>query len=359
MPDNMVRWIVRDLIPASQRIMVVGKGGSYKSTLVFDLCVAIGSGGLLLKYLPVEAPGPVLLVSTEGSVFTNKDRLVMHMRGDDVHPGNLQLEFCQQAFLLDDPREHQELLQKIHDVRPALVVMDPLDSFYSGDENSAQETKAFRRFCDHIIDVYQCSVLVIHHVGKGDKIDPRGSSAWFDWADTVIAHEKKKKKVKVGKEIEFTMAKVTVTKQRNGVEGHVFTIIPQVDPEWGQITFDFWDEGASGRVAQRFLQKEVYKLLRAGGPQTNQMLEESCTFGRDKLRGVLAELEEMGLANREGVVTTSVTGRAPKNVSGWQALRPATPVDAAISILRAMQLWYAEDAPLKEVPRSEDVAPPI
>jgi hypothetical protein len=357
LPRSFSKWIVQDLFPASQRIFVVGKGSSYKSAVTFDLSVAIadGGGGRMLNYLPIMMPGPVLLISTEGSVYTNRDRLVMHIRAYDISPDSLNLHFCQQSFVLDDPRDAWELNSIVDEMRPVLVVMDPLDSFFSGDENSAKETKIFRRLVDYFIDNYACSVLVIHHVGKdGGKQDPRGSSAWFDWADTVVHYTKKKYKSKSNEKLQFDTAKVVVTKQRNGKDGHVFTVIPRIDDEMGVITFDFMDEGSENRVAHKFMQSEVYKQLNRMGPHTASMLEAALPFGRDKIRAVLQELMASGLVDQGGTLSVPVAGRRPRSVSAWRTVGNPTKVDAAMAILRAAEETAAEDEIIKNPPNIEE-----
>lgn len=352
LPDDLGTWIVRDLIPASQRILVVGKGASYKTSVVFDLCIAAASKGQgrLLNHLPVDAPGPVLVISTEGSIYTNKQRIVGHIRAYNLDPHVLQqnLFFCQQSFVLDDPADAWELNNLIAEMRPSLVVMDPLDSFFSGDENSAKETKMFRRLVDFFIDNYACSVLVIHHVGKDtSKKEPRGSSAWYDWADTCIHFDKKKitsKSEKVaGRKLEFDIAKVVVTKQRNGPDGHVFTIVPQINEAVGMITFDFHDEGSDKRVAHRYMQQLLYKRLQQFGPHTAGMLEDALPLGRDKIRTILKELMAAGFVDQRGQIAVTVEGRGRRAVSGWRCAPTPTMVDAAITIIRAEEANIIED----------------
>jgi len=348
LPDSHEEWIVRDLFPACQRIIVVGDGATYKSTVIYDLCVAVATGGKMLNYLPIETPGPVLCISTEGSVFANKKRLVMHIRGYNADPALLEqnLRWCQQAFLLDDVQDQIELFEIVSELKPVLIVMDPLDSFFSGEENSAKETKAFRRVVDALVDEHSCSVLIIHHIGKGDSPRPRGSSAWYDWADTVV--HSKKKVIGKGKD-KFDIAEWVVTKQRCGVDGHVFTVVPDVNPEFGQIIFDFYDEEAGGRVADRRLLKSVYNALLLRGPMTTSMVEEVIPYSKERVRQALADLEGMSLVDKGGAISAPVRGRQPRSVSAWRALRRMMAVDAAAAVLRAAAAYRIEDELMADV----------
>ena len=96
--DDPERWIVPLMIPKANKTMVFGEGGAYKSTIVFDLCVAVASGGQLLQQFPVKHHGTVLLISTEGSIYDNKERILAHCRVHNVNPGEIDLHFCQEPF---------------------------------------------------------------------------------------------------------------------------------------------------------------------------------------------------------------------------------------------------------------------
>jgi RecA-family ATPase len=183
--DDPDRWIVPQMIPKAGRSLVYGEGGHFKSSIVFDLCVAVASQGLLFNQLPVQLHGPVLLNTTEGSILDNKARILAHVRAHDLNPADMKLHICQQPFVLDDVLDVHELEYWLKEIKPVLTVLDPLDSFFAGDENSAKETKALRRVLDRLIDQHQTSMIVIHHKGKADN-GPRGSTAWTAWADSVL-----------------------------------------------------------------------------------------------------------------------------------------------------------------------------
>jgi hypothetical protein len=358
LPDTFDDWIVKDMFPSANRIMVVGKGGTYKSTLIFDLCVAIASGGRMLGHFPVLTPGPVLLISTEGSVFANKKRLVMHIRGYDVDPSVIQgkLTFCQQSFILDDMADANELNHIIGRMRPVLIVMDPLDSFFSGEENSAKETKMFRRVVDALIDNYGCSVLVIHHVGKSDKKDPRGSSSWQGWADTIMLCEKEEHRNPKNPDLDFDSVGVTIRKQRNEAGGHLFTAIPYIDSTWGKVTFDWLNEGSEKRVAGRMMQKKIYQYLCDYGPLTSGLIEDAMPWTKEKTKESLYNLQLLGMADKRGQLTVPVAGRGPKSVQAWRPLRPIKKVDGATQVLRyAQQIEQAELAQMFQAAPGEVV----
>ena len=64
--------------------------------------------------------------------------------------------------------------------KPALIVVDTLHRFLSGDENSAQDAKAMLDSCAALMEKFKCSVLLVHHTGVNEEAQgrARGSSAW-------------------------------------------------------------------------------------------------------------------------------------------------------------------------------------
>jgi hypothetical protein len=122
--DDPNRWIVENMIPRAGRTLVFGQGGTYKSTLIFDLCVALSAEKMLLRQFTVNGSGPVLLNSTEGSIYENKSRLLAHARAHAVNPAELPLYFCQQPYCLDDAVDVEELEMVIKIIKPVLIVLD-------------------------------------------------------------------------------------------------------------------------------------------------------------------------------------------------------------------------------------------
>jgi hypothetical protein len=356
--DDPNRWIVPDLIQKSNRIMVFGEGGHYKSALVFDLCVAVASGGNLIREIAVRQHGPVLINSTEGSLFDNKNRLLSHMRAHGVNPVDLPLFFCQQPYCLDDAQDIHALELEIRRIKPVVVVLDPLDSFFSGDENSAKETKALRRTVDRMIDEYKCTFVVIHHqaanVGKDGKelrAKPRGSTAWYGWADAVL-HVKAKKQ-KLGLPIELEVITVEAQKQRNGPKGHMFSAVPFIDKRLAQTTFAFYNGVDAAGVARSYYKFHIHRLLHESGqPMTNGMLADTLGVRQEKLTEALQELEQAGFIAKDAGVSRAFgpEGSRVRTVAAWRARVPLSVVDAAAIMVKdeeiELQQYSIEPQPM-------------
>lgn len=220
--DDPNRWIVPGIIPKGSRTLVIGEPGIGKSLFALDLAACVAGGSMWLDQFSVNITGPVIFASTEGNIFTNKERIKRIFASHELSV-KAPFYFMQDAVLLDSPTETLMFTNEIvtksreHIQNPPLIVLDPLDSFFSGDENSAMHTRPLRRTIDGMVKTFDATVVVLHHVPVDDekgnkKVRPRGSSSWQGWADTEIYIRREENK---GKKYIYA----SVIKQRDGLTG--------------------------------------------------------------------------------------------------------------------------------------------
>lgn len=335
--DDPNRWLVTNMVPRQGVTLLFGQEGSYKSTIIFDLCIALGYGGKLLGHYPVALQGPVLLNSTEGSTFDNKERLLLHARAHNVNFAELPLHFCQQPFCMDDQLDVEELEYHLKEIRPRMVVLDPLDSFFLGDENSAKETKLVRRNIDRLKETYNCAFVILHHMSKDKKAGAtsRGSSAWPGWADSVIHIEMKRLRLS-GITDAVDTVRVEAKKQRNGKAGHLFSIAPHIDTIRRLTTFSLYDGKDFTTITLEHYKQRVYEALKASVYcLTGSMLAERLSLRPEKVAEALNLLESQGLAAKDGsVVRPYGTQGKTRRVAAWRALGQYTVADLAEIMLK-------------------------
>lgn len=352
--DDPDRWIVPNMIPRAGRTLVYGQGGAFKSTIVFDLAIAMTSQHFLFQQFAVNKHGPVLVNSTEGNIYESKRRILAHARAHEANPAEIPFYFCQQPFYLDDNKDVYELRKKVEEFKPIMIVLDPLDSFFSGDENSAKETKLVRRTIDELIDDYDIAFIILHHETKSsDKPTPRGSGAWYGWADSVL-HVKGMKKVipGVGEPLDFV--EITGQKQRNGKTGKVFSGVPNIDEVLDVVTFTFYEGADASDVVLNYMKKAVYKTLRASPePMTNQMVADALKIRAEKLVDAFLSLERAELIAKDAYVERPFGPRSSRvrKVPAWRALVRSTVVDNAI--IMAQSLRRSEE----DLAREYDIVP--
>lgn len=231
--DDPNRWIVPGIIPKGSRTLIIGEPGIGKSLFALDLAACVAGESMWLDQFYINIGGPVILASTEGNIFTNKERIKRVFTSHELSV-KAPFHFMQDSVLLDNANETNIFKNEIFKIardyaqNPPLIIFDPLDSFFNGDENSAMHTRPLRRAIDDIVKTFDATVIVLHHVPVEDekgnkKVRPRGSSSWRGWADTEIYIRREENK---GKKYLYA----NVTKQRDGITGPLLNAPVSLSP---------------------------------------------------------------------------------------------------------------------------------
>jgi hypothetical protein len=137
--------------------------------------------------------GRTLVIQAEIPEPELQKRIGLQLKDSDRPPKGSIYFLTDRRIKLDRPEGLAKLRQHLDRIKPDLLVIDPLARFFSGDENSAKDMGAFVTALDVLIQEYDLTIIIVHHVGKpapgdgragGDRL--RGSSALFGAADTVM-----------------------------------------------------------------------------------------------------------------------------------------------------------------------------
>lgn len=197
-------WQVPGFWMRNSHGIVAGEPKSFKSTLVMDLALSIASGRPFLNKYPVEQPGTVLYIQNENAEWIMKDRFEKMLKHKglvgkvSISGSNLRVKFPplipfyminQQSFMLSN-KEQQEFLEKtIKEMKPQLVVLDPLYLMFDGDISSAQDLFPILQWLLYLKNTYNCGILLIHHWnknGEGKRGGQRmlGSTTLHGWIES-------------------------------------------------------------------------------------------------------------------------------------------------------------------------------
>jgi hypothetical protein len=166
------------------------KVGKSSKAMNLGLCRSIGRPWLGFP----TTSGRTLVLQAEIPERELQTRLRIQLQDLDMPLPDKRLYFVtHRGMRLDRPDGLKACRSLVEQVRPDLMVIDPLARFYSGDENSAREVGRLIGSLDDLIQTYGVAVLLIHHTSKPSATDPRegglrlrGSSALFGAADTVM-----------------------------------------------------------------------------------------------------------------------------------------------------------------------------
>lgn len=206
-------WLVDDLIAEESLVVLFGPTGSYKTFVSVALALSVSTGAAFAGRHTKK--GPVVYVCAEGQRGI-KWRIRAWLQACQRRDPRLWVVPAAVAF--DDQDQVGEFLYDLRSLpeAPSLVVVDTLArTFGEGDESSSRDMNIYLAAAERLIAELGTTVLVIHHSGKKDRADPRGSGALIAAADTVLCLESNSR----------LRAAMAVTKQRETDEGREFEVI--------------------------------------------------------------------------------------------------------------------------------------
>lgn len=173
-----VEWLIEGLIPRLAVVLLYGRGGIGKTTLIMMLANAIDKGLAIFGMTTVKTQ--VIVVDFENSLAVLSERA----KRTDVD-GVLFWDSGQNPPSLDkaDWTAYQELL---NEYPGAVFVFDTLRSSHSGDENSSEVMTNIMRRMRQLRDA-GATVILLHHTPKGNDRQFKGSGAIFDLCDQTLA----------------------------------------------------------------------------------------------------------------------------------------------------------------------------
>jgi len=191
-PDEALDAIIGDggegaVLTRGGKGFVAGPTGVGKTNLLLRLSRSLCEGSPFLD-LPITCPHTVLYLALEGSRGSMKKRL--RKVWTDADPEARQR--FSMAFIRLNLANESDLLgleAMLTEVRPDVLIIDPLRNAHPWDENASQEAARLTALLDALIDGYGCALVLAHHDRKRppfvrrdagtDKV--RGSTALVGW----------------------------------------------------------------------------------------------------------------------------------------------------------------------------------
>lgn len=187
--EGRARWLVEHLW-AEQAVGIVGGAPkSCKSWLGLDLAVSVASGTPCLDRFPVHSPGPALVYLAEDALPLVRERIAGLCEHRHVALDPLDLYVITAADLrLDQERDRDRLETTLAELRPRLLVLDPLVRLHRLDENSAGELSGLLGFLRRLQRTHGTAIALVHHMGKKGRTQLgqalRGSGDLFAFGDS-------------------------------------------------------------------------------------------------------------------------------------------------------------------------------
>ena len=181
-------WLVRGLWPAASHGVLAGEEKTFKSYLAIALAVAVAAGVDALGRWSVPNPGPVLMLVGEGGTrpFQRRLQRIAHAYGVDL--GALPIHVTSDLAPLDSDEFRANVAAMVDEVRPRLVVLDPLYAYHPANleaSNLYARGPVLASLASLVTDT-GAALLVVDHFNKSGagtnlaRISQAGMKEWVD-----------------------------------------------------------------------------------------------------------------------------------------------------------------------------------
>lgn len=191
-------------MPKRGTLLAGGEAGIGKSFNALEYARALSTGSLLYGSAKFKVPEPcrVLYIEQELGEYGLKKRITPILAGEDMELLGKNLFYISKepSLQLDTDAGVRAVFRAVDEVKPNVVIFDPMGMMITCDENSNPEINAVFLTLEKLKKVNEdrdMSIILIHHFGKPprntltregfDPLDPynfRGASSWKDRPDT-------------------------------------------------------------------------------------------------------------------------------------------------------------------------------
>lgn len=192
-----VSWLVEDWLPEHSVTFIVSPPESYKTWILLDLAVSVASGTPFLGSYRVNSTGPTMIIQQEDSHEGLTDRLALIVEQKLKMTANIDSDTWQvpsmpdlpiyvhpsRMLRFDNKKVLEELEVQIAEIRPKVIMIDPLYSTTSVDNYmaaSAEQMMVLKTWRDK----YGCSFVIAHHSKKN--VDPDSTAREDSWGSQFL-----------------------------------------------------------------------------------------------------------------------------------------------------------------------------
>ena len=273
--DINVNYLVDNFLPSNKFGVVYGRSDSYKSFHVIDWGCCIATGKSWNGHETEQ--GLVVYIAGEGAQGARK-RVKAWELSNNIEAENFIT--IGSAVMMNETDGVLQLISTLTDIEKEcdhsvdLVIIDTLARCNSGEENSTTDMGLFIQGCDKVKEMFNTTVLAVHHSGKDDSKGARGSSSLYganDFEYKVSKKDELKFELKCTKmkdserpkPLDFELAEVVVGINKKGNE--VRTLVRQSQGEPAKKKRDYFS-GDSTKVKDanliiEFLEKDCGRSI--------------------------------------------------------------------------------------------------
>ena len=183
------QWLIEELWAEQAVGILGGEPKCCKTFLALDMAVSVASGTPCLRQFPVRQKGSVLLFPAEDSLAVVRQRLEGICAAASLSLASLPIEVITAPVVrLDRESDTTLLANTVQNLKPSLLILDPLIRLHRADENDATQMASLLSFLRQLQRAFELAIVVVHHARKAASGRPgqglRGSSELHGWGDS-------------------------------------------------------------------------------------------------------------------------------------------------------------------------------
>jgi RecA-family ATPase len=288
--DQAQRWLVEHLWGESSVGVIGGAPKCSKTWLGLDLALSVATGTACLGKYAVPRPGPVLVYLAEDALSTVRDRVAGMARHRCLELADVAIHVITAPTLRLDREPHRSrLCETARQLRPRLLLLDPLVRLHGIDENHAGEVAALLAYFRSLQRQFDLSVVLVHHTrknaaaGAAAGLGLRGSSDIHAFGDSNLYLRRTREHLVLSSEHRAAPASPPVSLQ---------LVATDADQAHLEVI------SAPDDQPRRSLHDQVLELLTPGVVLTRAKLRDALAVKNARLGAVLEALERAGRLRR-------------------------------------------------------------
>ena len=281
--EEQPRRFLIDRLWSQEAVGILGGAPkSCKSWLGLDMALSVASGSAALGHFAVEGRGLALVYLAEDALRVVRERVESIARARGLELPAIDLHVISVSSLRLDRREDLERLRAtLAELRPRLLLLDPLVRLHSLDENSASEIAQLLGALREIQRDFHVAVILVHHIRKSASAHGgqalRGSGDLHAFGDSNLYLRRTRDGLIL-----------TVEHRAAAAPEPVFLTLDDRDSERVHLRVR---ENERSEDGSRDLEGRIECLLAEREPRTRREIREALAVKNERLGAALEQLE--------------------------------------------------------------------
>jgi hypothetical protein len=272
-----------------------------KSWFGLDMAISLASATPFLGHFAVHSPGPTLVYLAEDALPQVRARIagICSHRGIDLSALDVHV-ITAPAVRLDQSADQKRLSATLEQLRPKLLLLDPLVRLHRLDENSSADISSLLGYLRELQRRYDVAVVVTHHMRKAIRAHLgqalRGSGdlyAWIDHAAYLTRTGSRGERLRLTLEHRSAAAleplELALSSREDGTATHL---------EVASCTAPSASHSPAITAAPSLHDRVLLAIRRAGHPLSRAQLRDTLRVNNNRLGDVINDLERSGRVAR-------------------------------------------------------------